>query len=74
MADPGRPNLRLTLQAKVLLLAAIAIALLTGALLELANYLFLAKRQAITRLTAEIEAARAEGAHIRQQLREADRL
>lgn len=60
--------------SKGLLLAAIAIALLTGALLELANYLFLAKRQAITRLTAEIEAARAEGAHIRQQLREADRL
>lgn len=60
--------------SKGLLLKGIAIALLTGALLELANHLFLAKRQAITRLTAEIEAAQAEGARIRQQLREADRV
>lgn len=53
--------------------AAVA-AILSGALLEAANWLFLAKRQRISKLTEEIEAARAESAKYRQQIREATRI
>jgi hypothetical protein len=57
-----------------LLLNAVGIAIVSGLLLEAANWSFLAKRSAITRITAELEEARAEGAHIRQQMREATRV
>jgi hypothetical protein len=57
-----------------LLLNAAGIALVSGLLLEAANWSFLAKRSAITRITAELEEARAEGARIRQQIREASRV
>lgn len=57
-----------------LLLNAVGIAIAAGLLLEAANWSFLAKRSAITRISEEIEEARAEGARIRQQLREATRV
>lgn len=57
-----------------LLLNAVGIAIVTGLLLEAANWSFLAKRSAITRISAELEEARSEGARIRQQIREATRL
>lgn len=50
------------------------IALVTGLLLEVANYLFLAKRNALTRISAELEEAEAEGVRLRQLIREASRL
>jgi len=53
---------------------AAGIALITGLLLEGANYLFLAKRQAMTRISAELEEAEAEGARLRQLVRESSRL
>jgi DNA-directed RNA polymerase subunit RPC12/RpoP len=52
---------------------AVGIALVTGLLLEGANWAFLAKRHAITRLSAELEEARAEGARLRQLLRDSSR-
>jgi len=57
-----------------LLLSAAGIAIVSGLLLEAANWSFLAKRSAITRITAELEEARSEGARIRHQLREAARV
>ncbi len=53
---------------------AIGIALVSGALLEGANYFFLAKRQMITRLSADIEAARGESLRLKQQIRETSRI
>ena len=44
-----------------LLWTSIAVAIFAGLLLELANWSFLAKRNAIMRLTSELEEARAEG-------------
>jgi len=52
---------------------AVGIALVCGLLLEAANWSFLAKRHTITRLSAELEEARAEGARLRQLLRDASR-
>ena len=57
-----------------LLLGAVGIAILSGLLLEAANWSFLAKRSAITRITEELEEARSEGVRIRHQLREATRV
>jgi len=57
-----------------LLWSSIAVAVVTGVLLETANHLFLAKRQAITRISADLEEARSEGAHLRQKIREAGRV
>ncbi len=57
-----------------LLLNAAVIAIVAGLLLEAANWSFLAKRSRMTRISEEIEEARAEGARIRQQLREATRI
>jgi hypothetical protein len=57
-----------------LLTKAIVIAVVSGVLLEAANYLFRAKRQQITRLSAEIESARAESQRLKQQIRDATRL
>ena len=59
---------------KGLLLTAIAIALVSGLLLELANWSFLAKRSAMIRISGELEEARAEGQKLRQQIREAGRV
>jgi hypothetical protein len=52
---------------------AVGIAVVSGLLLEAANWSFLAKRQAITRLSREIEEAQEEGARLRQQIRDATR-
>ncbi len=57
-----------------LLLNAAGVAIVAGLLLEAANWSFLAKRSRITRISEEIDEARAEGARIRQQLREATRV
>jgi len=59
---------------KALLMEAVGVAVVSGILLEAANYLFLAKRQAITRLSAELEEARTQGVHLRQKIREAERV
>ena len=60
--------------SKGLLWKGVAIALVTGVLLEIANYLFLAKRHTIESIDAEIEEARSEGTRLRQQIREATRV
>jgi hypothetical protein len=57
-----------------LLLTAAGIAVVSGLLLEAANWSFLAKREAITRVSRELADARAEGQRIRQQMREATRV
>lgn len=57
-----------------LLWEAIAVAVVSGLLLEAANYFFLAKHQAITRLAAELEEARSDGAELRQKIRDASRV
>ena len=57
-----------------LLWRAAGVAIGTGLLLELANYAFLAKRRAISRLSLEIETAQAEGARLKQKIREASRV
>jgi len=57
-----------------LLLASAVVAVASGLLLEAANWSFLSKRSAMTRISGEIEEARAEGARIRQQMREATRV
>jgi hypothetical protein len=57
-----------------LLMNAVGIAIVSGLLLEAANWSFLAKRNAITRVSRELEEARAEGQRIRQQMREATRV
>jgi hypothetical protein len=59
---------------KDLLWSAIVVAVVTGLLLEAVNYLFLAKRQAISRFSAELEEARSEGLVLRQKIREAGRV
>jgi len=53
---------------------AAGIALVSGLVLEAANYLFLAKRHALTRIAAELEEAEAEGARLRQLIRETTRM
>jgi hypothetical protein len=59
---------------KALLVEAVGVAVVSGIVLEAANYLFLAKRQVMTRLSAELEEARTEGVHLRQKIREAERV
>ena len=58
---------------KDLLWSAIGIAVSSGIFLEAVNYLFLAKRQAISRFSEELEEARSEGLALRQKIREAGR-
>jgi hypothetical protein len=53
---------------------AAGVALVTGLLLEVANFLFLAKHQQMTRISAELEEAEEEGARLRQLIREATRI
>lgn len=50
------------------------VALGSGLLLELANYLFLAKRGQIRRLSAELEALRGDARQLEQRIREAGRV
>ena len=57
-----------------LLANAAGVAVVSGLLLEAANWSFLAKRSAITRISRELEEARAEGQRLRQQIREATRV
>jgi hypothetical protein len=54
--------------------SALGIAIVSGLLLEAANWSFLAKRNAITRISRELDEARTEGQRIRQQVREATRV
>jgi hypothetical protein len=57
-----------------LLIGTVLVAVVSGVVLETANYLFLAKRQAMSRLSAELEEANEEGALLRQKIREAGRV
>ncbi len=59
--------------SKSLIVNAILIALGSGALLEGANWLFLAKRHKIDRLTREIDEAQADASKLRAQIRDANR-
>ncbi len=52
----------------------VIVILVSGLLLELANYLFLAKRSQIRKLSAEVEALRGETRQLEQRIREASRL
>ena len=56
-----------------LLFNAIGIALVSGLLLEAANWAFLAKRQRIARLSEELAEAEAEARQLRMKLRDATR-
>ena len=51
-----------------------AVAVGGGLLLELANYLFLAKRRAMSRLALEIETAHLETVRLKQKIRDASRV
>jgi hypothetical protein len=57
-----------------LLWAALGVAVVSGALLEAANWSFLAKRNVITRLSGELAEAREEGSRMRTQIRDSTRL
>lgn len=59
---------------KGLVVEVVAVALLSGLVLELANWAFLAKRQRITVLTRELEDARSDATRLRSILREATRV
>jgi hypothetical protein len=59
---------------KGLLWTSLGIAIFSGVLLEAANWSFLAKRSAMTRLSGELEEARFESQKLRQQIREASRI
>ena len=57
-----------------LLWNAIGIAIVSGLLLEAANWAFLAKRHAMTRLSAELEENQDEARRLRQKIRDATRV
>lgn len=56
-----------------LALEAVALALVVGVLLEAANYLFLAKRRAITDLTKQLQGAIADQRELQRKIRESSR-
>ncbi len=56
-----------------LVIEAIVLSVLVGVVLELVNYLFLAKRQAISRLTEQIRLAEAERKELERKVRESSR-
>jgi hypothetical protein len=60
--------------SKSLLIGSLAIALVSGLLLEAANWLFLAKRHAMNALTRELGEARADASRLRAQIRDATRI
>jgi DNA-directed RNA polymerase subunit RPC12/RpoP len=53
---------------------ALGVAVLSGLILEAANFFFLAKRQRMQRLSSEIQEARAESRALEQKIREASRV
>lgn len=55
-------------------LTTLMVAVVSGLLLEAANWSFLAKRSALMRIGHELDEARAEGQKLRQQIREATRV
>jgi hypothetical protein len=57
-----------------LLWEVIGVAVLCGVLLEMANYLFLAKRKAMSRLSDELEEAEEQANTLKQKIREASRV
>jgi hypothetical protein len=57
-----------------LLTASLLIALVSGILLEAANWQFLAKRNVINALTQELDEARADASRLRVQIRDATRI
>jgi hypothetical protein len=56
-----------------LIAKAVALSLVVGVLLEFANFLFLAKRQAISQLTAQLKMATAQQKEIERKIRESSR-
>lgn len=60
--------------AQNLFIEAVGVAVASGVALELANYLFLAKRQKMRRLANEIAEARQDGRALEQKIREASRV
>jgi hypothetical protein len=52
----------------------VVVGVVAGIFLELLNYLALAKRKAITRISQDLEEARAEGRALQQKIREASRV
>lgn len=56
-----------------LVLGAVTLSVIVGVLLELANYLFLAKRQTISRLTEQLRLAVAEQRELERKVRESSR-
>lgn len=57
-----------------LLWEALGVALVSGLLLELVNFLFLAKRHRMARLSEEIGEAREDGRRLQQRIRDASRV
>ena len=57
-----------------LLFQGVMVGLASGVALELLNYVALAKRKAITRISHDLEEARAEGRALQQKIREASRV
>ncbi len=60
--------------SKSLGMATLGVAVVSGLLLEAANWSFLAKRNALMRIGHELDEALAEGQKLRQQIREATRV
>jgi hypothetical protein len=60
--------------SKGLLWTSIAVAIVSGLMLELANWSFLAKRNSMMRLSHELDEARAEGQKLRTLIREANKV
>jgi hypothetical protein len=60
--------------SSALLWTSIGVAVLSGLMLELANWSFLAKRNSMMRLGKELEEANAAGQKLRTQIREATRV
>jgi hypothetical protein len=56
--------------SRELILSAVAIAIVTGILLELANFLFLAKRREMARLSAEISEMEKDSQDLQRRIRE----
>jgi hypothetical protein len=53
---------------------AVGVAILSGVLLEAANFFFLAKRKRLSQLNTELDEARTEGRSLQQKIREAGRV
>ncbi len=58
---------------RALVLEAVVLAVVVGVLLEAANYLFLAKRRAITDLTKQLQGAIADQKELQRKIRESSR-